>query len=85
MSIPRGEKLFSALNYAALGLFALLALAPFVHVIAQSLSSHRAIVSGEVGLWPIEWNLLAYSEVFKDKAFWQSFNISVLRTVVGTL
>jgi len=79
-----GEKVFNVVNYLLLIVVALLALAPFLHVIAQSLSSHRAIVSGEVGLWPIEWNLLAYNEVVKDNAFWRSFYVSVLRTVLGT-
>jgi putative aldouronate transport system permease protein len=81
----RGEKIFSFVNYVALGLLAFITLAPFVHVIAQSLSSHRAIVSGEVAFWPIETSFQAYSEVFKDNAFMQAFKISVLRTVVGTL
>jgi putative aldouronate transport system permease protein len=80
----KGEKAFNVFNGILLILIALSALAPFVHVIAQSLSSHRAIVSGEVGLWPIEWNTMAYAEVFKDKSFWNSFMISVLRTVIGT-
>lgn len=80
----KGEKAFNVVNSILLILIALLALAPFVHVVAQSFSSHRAIVSGEVSLWPIEWTLAAYNEVFKDRAFWNSFFISVLRTVVGT-
>lgn len=80
----KGEKAFNVFNGLLLILISLLALAPFIHVVAQSFSSHRAIVSGEVGLWPIEWNTMAYNEVFKDKAFWQSFRISVLRTIIGT-
>ncbi|CAN7255655.1 carbohydrate ABC transporter permease [Paenibacillus sp. LjRoot153] len=84
MRLTRGEQLFSIFIYVALGLFALLALAPFVHVFAQSLSSHRAIISGEVGLWPVEWSFKAYVEVFKDNAFTQAFLISIGRTISGT-
>lgn len=84
LRLTRGEQLFSIFIYVALGLFALLALAPFVHVFAQSLSSHRAIISGEVGLWPVEWSFKAYVEVFKDNAFTQAFLISIGRTISGT-
>lgn len=84
MHQTQGDKIFNYFNYFMLILIALLALAPFLHVVAQSFSSHRAIVSGEVGLWPVEWNLMAYNEVFKDNAFWKSFYVSVARTVLGT-
>ena len=86
MSIKRskGEKTFSVLNYLFLGGFALLCLFPFIHVIAQSLSSQRAIVSGEVLFLPIETTFLAYKEIFMDQDFIRAFVVSVLRTVVGT-
>lgn len=86
MSIKRskGEKTFSVLNYLLMGGFALLCLFPFIHVIAQSLSSQRAIVSGEVLFLPIETTFLAYKEIFMDQDFIRAFIVSVLRTVVGT-
>jgi len=82
--LTRGERIASALNYVFLGLFALLALAPFVHVLAQSLSSHDAITSGKVGLLPVEFTLEAYGRVLSEQAFLNAFQVSVLRTVVGT-
>lgn len=81
----RGEKVFSAFNVIFLGGFALLCLFPFIHVIAQSLSSHRAIVSGEVFLLPKEITLYAYQSVLADKRFINAFGISVARTVIGTV
>lgn len=84
MRLTRGERIASALNYVFLGLFALLALAPFVHVLAQSLSSHDAITSGKVGLLPVEFTLEAYGRVLSEQAFLNAFQVSVLRTVVGT-
>ncbi|CAG9621149.1 carbohydrate ABC transporter permease [Sutcliffiella rhizosphaerae] len=80
----KGEKAFSIFNYLILGGFALLCLFPFLHVIAQSLSSQRAIVSGEVIFLPIETTFLAYKEVFMDQHFLRAFGVSVARTVVGT-
>ena len=80
----KGEKAFTLFNYLFLGGFALLCLFPFIHVIAQSLSSQRAIVSGEVLFFPIETTFLAYKEVLMDQHFLRAFFISVARTVVGT-
>ncbi|MDF2922470.1 MAG: binding-protein-dependent transport system inner rane component [Paenibacillaceae bacterium] len=85
MRLTRSEKWMSAVIYTVLGLFALMALAPFLHVFAQSLSSHRAIMSGEVGLYPVDLSVKAYQEVLKDQAFIRSFIVSVERTVSGTL
>ncbi|MDR6550881.1 carbohydrate ABC transporter permease [Paenibacillus qinlingensis] len=81
----RGEKWFSTANYSLLALFSLLALAPFVHIVAQSFSSQQAVISGIVGFWPIGWNIDAYKNVFKDTAFIQAFRISVARTLIGTI
>ncbi|MGO4548195.1 carbohydrate ABC transporter permease [Paenibacillus sp. 2TAB23] len=85
MRLSRGERLGSAINYILLGAFALLALAPFVHVLAQSLSSHQAITTGRVSLWPVDFSLEAYSRVLSENAFLNAFKVSVLRTVAGTI
>lgn len=85
MRLSRGERLGSAINYILLGAFALLALAPFVHVLAQSLSSHQAITSGRVTLWPVDFSLEAYSRVLSENAFLNAFKVSVLRTIAGTI
>lgn len=84
MKLSKGEKVFSYTNYFILGLFGLLALAPFIYVFAQSFSSQRAIVSGEVIFWPVEFNVNAYSEVLNDDAFIKAFVVSVGRTIIGT-
>lgn len=80
----KGEKTFSIVNNCLLLIFAIICLAPFIHILAQSLSSHRAIVSGEVIFWPIELNVYPYVEILTDPAFLKAFWISILRTVVGT-
>ena len=85
MKLTRGETLASGINHVLLGLMALLALAPFVHVLAQSFSSHRAITSGLVGLWPVDFSIEAYTRVLSQADFINAFQVSVLRTVVGTL
>ncbi|RAV04611.1 carbohydrate ABC transporter permease [Paenibacillus sp. YN15] len=84
MKLTLGERIGSSINSIFLGLFAIAAMLPFIHVAAQSLSSHHAIVSGMVTLWPVEFSFDAYREVLNENAFWRAFQISVLRTVAGT-
>lgn len=84
MRMTRGEQWFSAFNYFALACFGLLTLAPFIHILAQSFSSYRAIMSGEVSFWPVEWTTEAYVKVFQDPSFTGAFLISVVRTIIGT-
>jgi ABC-type sugar transport system, permease component len=85
MKLSGGEQAASVINYAFLGLFGLLALAPFVHLLAQSLSSHSAIVSGKVAFWPVDWTWEAYNRILREQEFLNAFGVSVLRTAAGTL
>lgn len=58
---------------------------PFINVIAISFSSGRAIMSGEVFLWPIEFNFHAYLNLIKDGQLFVAMKNTVLVTVVGTI
>jgi len=85
MRLSKGEQFASLINYVLLGALGLLALLPFVHVLAQSLSSHDAITTGRVTLLPVDFTLESYRRVLSEQAFLNAFQISVLRTVAGTL
>lgn len=62
---------------------ALVCLVPFLHVLAQSLSSKEAVSSDSVGLWPIGFNLDNYVFMLGDPQVVRSFGISVARVIVG--
>ena len=67
----------------------LLCLLPFVNVIAVSFSSKSAILRGDVGFWPVEFNTLAYQAIFNDKSMmhslWYTVGITVSYTVIAML
>ncbi|WP_141499816.1 carbohydrate ABC transporter permease [Paenibacillus luteus] len=63
----------------------LLCLAPFIHIIAISLSANRPIMSGEVSFYPIELTFEAYSKVFSDMSMIRSLGFTVLLTVLTTV
>lgn len=57
---------------------------PFINLIAVSFSSSRAILSGEVFLWPVEFSTNAWQFVFKNKELISSFFFTILLTAVCT-
>ncbi len=84
MKPTSSERVFIVFNYMLLASFSLLAMAPFVHILAQSFSSQQAVITGSVSFWPIGWNLDAYYNVFTDSSYNAAFFISVKRAVLGT-
>ncbi|NGZ73927.1 carbohydrate ABC transporter permease [Saccharibacillus alkalitolerans] len=85
MSERTSNRIFDVVNITFISLFVIFCLAPFVHTIAVSLSSNRAITSGEVTLWPVETNWDAYAQVFSDHSMLRSLGFTVLLTVATTL
>ncbi|WP_248926928.1 carbohydrate ABC transporter permease [Paenibacillus hamazuiensis] len=73
----------------AINVFIFIALAlcliPFLHILSISLSSNRAIMSGEVTIYPIELSLEAFKKVFADVSMIRSMGFTVLLTVTYTI
>ena len=80
-----GERIFDVANVIFLSLFAFAALYPFLNTIANSLSSNRAILAGEVYLWPIEINIEAYNQIWMDPYLFKAMRNTVVLTVFGTI
>lgn len=57
---------------------------PFVHIIAISLSSDGAVVSGQVSLWPIGFTLNNYKQMLSDGAFARAYLNTIIYTAGGT-
>ena len=58
---------------------------PLWFVIIASFSNPADVASGEVWIWPKEWNLAGYQELFKQPALWRSYLNTILYTISGTL
>ena len=74
-----------ALKYVVLVIFALTTLLPFVNLIAKSLSGEAAVISGRVGLWPLDPTIQTYRYVLQGHTFFSAFKVSVIITVLGGL
>lgn len=75
--------LFKVALYSFLTLLVVICVAPFLHVIAVSLSGFAAVSEKRVSFWPIGFHLENYRYIMGDQVFLRSFGISVLRVVVG--
>ena len=84
MRLSRPERIFNVLNYTFFTLLGVTTLLPFVNLLAKSLSSENAVVSGNVNLLPVGLQLGTYRFVLQDAAFLNAFRVSVTLTLVGT-
>jgi putative aldouronate transport system permease protein len=80
-----GEKVFTVFNYVFFILLGLSTIFPFVNLIAKSLSSEAAVVSGMVSLYPIDFQIGTYRYVASNAMFLNAFTISITVTFIGSL
>ncbi|MDF2921191.1 MAG: sugar transporter permease [Paenibacillaceae bacterium] len=85
MKQTRGEKAFSILNHICLTMLSFATLYPFLYVLSASISSGHAVITGTVILWPVDFTLEAYVQVFKEDAIWLAYANTIFYTVAGTV
>lgn len=77
--------LFEIFNYTLLLLLALIAILPFLNVLAKSMSSARATTSGQVFLLPVEFQLETYKYILFESQFIKSLGNTLFVTTLGTI
>jgi len=78
------SKTFDVFNITFLFLLSLTFLYPVFYVIAISLSSPTAIITGKVSFYPIGFTPSAYRHIFRDSSIVNSFIFTTQLTVLGT-
>lgn len=81
---PLGERIFTVFNHVFFILLSLTTIFPFINLIAKSLSSEEAVVSGRVTLLPVDIQFGTYRYVVENSMFMNAFKISLTVTIVGT-
>ncbi|KRF03654.1 hypothetical protein ASG89_02515 [Paenibacillus sp. Soil766] len=79
-----GEKVFTVVNYTLLITVGLICVLPFITLLAKSVSEEAYVVSGQVSLWPMGFQLKAYEVLLSGIDFRTAFTNSLLVAVVGT-
>lgn len=80
-----GSVVFKVFNYTLLTILALSCLYPLWYELCMSLSNKLATDSGLVTFYPIGLTTRSYELIMGDGIFWNSFLISVMRVVIGTV
>lgn len=81
----RGEYIGSIINQSLLLLFMAIAAFPFLNVIAISLSSESAVISGKVWLFPVEPGIETFNIVLKLSPILSALKNTVIVTLLGSL
>lgn len=82
---PNKDRLFLAGIYVFLVIVLLVILIPLLNIVSSSLSHPKAVVSGKVWLFPVDFSLAGYKAVFNNSNILIGFRNSLFYTVVGTL
>ncbi|GHT59309.1 protein LplC [Spirochaetia bacterium] len=80
-----GERTFNIANAVIMAVLAFSCIYPLWYALCLSLSNKAAANSGLVTFYPIGFTLQSYKEIVKDMMFFNSFWISIQRTVLGTV
>ena len=79
------ELIFKVLSYVLLTVFALMCLYPFVYAVSASISGRHAVEYSEVVLMPKDIQFEAFSSMFSNNMFWNSYANTLFLTFYGTL
>lgn len=81
----RLDRTFNVLNLVILGGIGLVAVLPYINMLAVSLSSSGSVDAGKVVFLPMELTFENYKTVFMDRNILRSMGVSALMTVCGTV
>lgn len=79
-----GYKAFRVINVIILLGFSAIIIVPLLNILALAFSDSTPIVNGQVGLWPVGFNLFTFNKVVGDPLFWRQYANTVLYTVLYT-
>lgn len=79
------NRIVDYINYFLLLIFGLIAVLPFIYVIAVSFTDPAEVAKGGIILFPKKFSLAAYEYIFSTSVLVRSLGVSVYITVVGTI
>jgi len=71
--------------YLLLALFSASIVVAFLHLLSISFSPSHVATKGGLHLWPKEFTLKNYQEVFKNNYIWIGYKNTIIITIVGTV
>ncbi len=79
------DTIFNIFLYLSMVIVGIITLYPFLNILAISLNQPYDTVRGGIYLFPREFTLESYKQIFSYGGLLSAFKISVLRTLIGTV
>jgi putative aldouronate transport system permease protein len=79
------RRIFEVFLYTGFTLFCLSIILPFLNVIAVSLSSKRAIMTGTIYFWPVEFYTRGFETILRSSLYLNSFRNTVAVMTLNTI
>lgn len=76
--------LFDAVNMLLLLAIALICIYPIYYTVIASFSDYQAVATGQVGLFPVGFQLTAYRAILENDSIWRGYVNTIFYTVSGT-
>ena len=80
----RGDFVFDTVNVVLCCVIFTIVVYPLVYVLSASFSNPLAVLQGRMRLWPIDFRLWAYRDVFKHADIMVGYKNSLILVVLGT-
>lgn len=80
------DRIFLIFAYVFITVFGIIALYPFLNVVAKSFSSEEAVYAGKVtGVWPVGFNINSYKITLESRRYVVALLNTLKVTVIGTV
>lgn len=81
----RGDRIFDAINVAALCLLLAVILYPLIYVLSCSFSDPLLVVQSKITFLPLKPTLVAYQRVFRNELIMTGYQNTLFYTLLGTV
>ena len=81
----RGDRVFDAINVAALCLLLAVILYPLIYVLSCSFSDPLLVVQSKITFLPLKPTLVAYQRVFRNELIMTGYQNTLFYTLLGTV
>lgn len=80
----KGDVTLDIIKVIVLSIVTIITVYPFINILAISFNDSTDTLRGGIYLWPRQFSLDSYEEIFTNRAFMGALKITVLRTLIGT-
>ncbi|MCD7751961.1 MAG: carbohydrate ABC transporter permease [Lachnospiraceae bacterium] len=80
-----GDKIFSFLNAAFLGIMLVVVLYPLYFIVIASISDTDAVLAGEVVLYPVGLTLSGFQKILERTDIWRGYLNTIIYTLLTTV